>query len=434
MCVEHFFSPTRRLQYICEENGDQDDDPFPFTELALAVSLEDFLNHQWGWNDLLAFASDDVMDKILWITIDAFLVIKNDERDYFDYDELGCFIEATVQESSGREQKLMVLKIGLADIPVLSTRELGVFWHAIMTSSSVKVSLDNGNHSSGMPGPLLSQFLRESPSLRSLDFRWFNFEEEHCRAIATLERTDIEVTLIHCTLEAEDAEDIFIESFRHNQVVSELDSCNMDSNFLCAFSGNNSVKKLTIDTCRCNFCGEEQMRSLAKALTGNTGIEHLAVKYLNVTEEAWSLFFHSLATHPRIKHLLLSHSLARMPGYVYMSAKLNTARMNGIIPMLQRNTVVQTIELLDGFEDEEVYRNSILPRLEMNRSCFEVQRQAVKRADPSIRPQLLGRALHVVRYNPELVFLFLSENVPAFVRTEEVVGEMGDSTILSLLL
>ncbi len=81
------------------KSQDQDDDPFPFTELALAVSLEDFLNHQWGWNDLLAFASDDVMDKILWITIDAFLVIKNDERDYFDYDELGCFIEATVQES-----------------------------------------------------------------------------------------------------------------------------------------------------------------------------------------------------------------------------------------------------------------------------------------------------------------------------------------------
>jgi hypothetical protein len=30
----------------------------------------------------------------------------------------------------------------------------------------------------------------------------------------------------------------------------------------------------------------------------------------------------------------------------------------------------------------------------------------------------------VVRYNPELVFLFLSENVPAFVRTEE--EEAGD--------
>jgi hypothetical protein len=71
------------------------------------------------------------------------------------------------------------------------------------------------------------------------------------------------------------------------------------------------------------------------------------------------------------------------------------------------------------FKNEEVYQNFILPRLEMNRTCFEVQRQAMKRADLSIRPQLLGRALHVVRYNPNLVFQFLSENIPAFVRTEE---------------
>jgi hypothetical protein len=55
----------------------------------------------------------------------------------------------------------------------------------------------------------------------------------------------------------------------------------------------------------------------------------------------------------------------------------------------------------------------------MNRSGFEEQRAALKRADPFIRRQLLGRALHGVRYNPELLFRFLSENIPAFVRTDE---------------
>jgi hypothetical protein len=39
------------------------------------------------------------------------------------------------------------------------------------------------------------------------------------------------------------------------------------------------------------------------------------------------------------------------------------------------------------------------------------------RADLSIRGRLLGRALHVVRNNPDLLFRFLSENVPAFVRS-----------------
>jgi hypothetical protein len=100
--------------------------------------------------------------------------------------------------------------------------------------------------------------------------------------------------------------------------------------------------------------------------------------------------------------------------------------MNAIIQMLHLNTVIHTIELPDALYTEEVYLNSILPRLEMNRTCFEVQRLAVKRADPSIRPQLLGRALHVVRFNPNLVFQFLSENVPAFFRTED---EEEDSAI-----
>jgi hypothetical protein len=104
--------------------------------------------------------------------------------------------------------------------------------------------------------------------------------------------------------------------------------------------------------------------------------------------------------------------------------------MESILQMLHlNNTVVQTIERPYYFNDGVVYQNSILPRLEMNRNCFEVQRQAVKRADPSIRPQVLGRALHAVGYNANLVFQFLSENVPAFVIKKEEEEELGDSTM-----
>jgi hypothetical protein len=67
-------------------------------------------------------------------------------------------------------------------------------------------------------------------------------------------------------------------------------------------------------------------------------------------------------------------------------------------------------------KDEEFFQNSIVPRLEMNRNLFEDQRQALTPADPSMRGQLLGRALHVVRSNPDLLFRFLLENIPVFVR------------------
>jgi hypothetical protein len=197
----------------------------------------------------------------------------------------------------------------------------------------------------------------------------------------------------------------------------------MEASTLAALSGNNSVKKLTISE-HAQFYAEE-MRALLQALLDNLGIEDLSLICLESDDKTWSLLFRSLSAHPRIKRvsLLYNSSNSRAP----LSADSKRTRMNAILQMLHLNTVMHTITLPDAFNDEAVYRNSILPRLEMNRSYFRVQRRAVKRADPSIRPQLLGRALHVVRYNPDLVFRFLSENVPAFVRTEEEDAE--DSAI-----
>jgi hypothetical protein len=94
-----------------------------------------------------------------------------------------------------------------------------------------------------------------------------------------------------------------------------------------------------------------------------------------------------------------------------------TSMMNAILQLAQRNKGVYTIDLPDH-KDEDFYHNSILPRLEMNRT-FEDQRQALIRADPAIRGQLLGRALHVVRNNPDVSFRFLSENVPLFACSDE---------------
>jgi hypothetical protein len=172
------------------------------------------------------------------------------------------------------------------------------------------------------------------------------------------------------------------------------------------------VKKLKFD----HLPALQDIRSLAEALRGNTGIEHFSFKDDKMSDDVWSLLFRSISRHPRVEFLSLTNYRLRPQR---LSAASETRRMNAIIQMLQHNTVLRTIELPDAFETEELYHSSILPRLEMNRSCFEVQRQAVKRADPSIRPQLLGRALYVVQYNPNLVFQFLSENVPAFVGKEE---------------
>jgi hypothetical protein len=411
--MEQFFTPTRRLQDMWELDRDDDADPFEYAEVELAVELEEFLDYHWGWKDLFASTSGDVIDKVLWIG-DMFLVVSA-VSNIFQYDAFSCdyVLHASSVASSGQKQTVTLAKPAYDD---MSTGEVSVFWRAIMTSNSVKVSLkSSGDHYSRLPsGPLLSQFLRESPSLQVLELRMFYFEEEHCRALATLERTDIKVTLNCCTLEPQNAEGTFIKWLRNNQVVTELVYCNVvGSRILSALSGNNSLKRLSL-----RFLREKKIRSLAQALPGNMGIEHLTICDFDFSNETWSLLCRSLSKHPRIGILAFPSNSSGLPLRPLPVAS-KTARMKAITQMLHLNTVIHTIDLAHHLRDEVMYQNSILPRLEMNRSCFEVQRQAVKRADLSIRPQLLGRALHVVRYNSNLVFHFLLENVPAFIRTEE---------------
>ena len=142
-----------------------------------------------------------------------------------------------------------------------------------------------------------------------------------------------------------------------------------------------------------------------------------------MTDERWSLLFRSLWTHPRIHTVNIFYggivTQYHHGSLASLSARSKAGRMHDVLQMLQYNTVVQEIDLSEDLKDEEIYENSIVPRLEMNRSRFEEQRQALKRADPSIRSRVLGKALYVVRYNPDLFFQFLSENVPAFVRSDE---------------
>jgi hypothetical protein len=59
--------------------------------------------------------------------------------------------------------------------------------------------------------------------------------------------------------------------------------------------------------------------------------------------------------------------------------------------MMELNTVLQTIELSEHQRDEQIYTESIIPRLETNR--YRPRVLAAKRADISLRRPLLGMAL-----------------------------------------
>jgi hypothetical protein len=411
--MQQFFkNPTRRLRDRWEEAGD---DSFEYAEVQLAAPVDEFLACRWDWAAFRAFVGDGPMRKIVWITEDTFLSVDDDlcledgNGDFGYIPQLIVYFTA----KSGENQKLNLWVSDNSEY--LPSAACSVLWHAMTTSNSVKLMLQSFFVHGLSSGPVLSEFLVESTGLLVLEFEGLVFEEEHCRALAALQRTDLEIEFNECTLEPQDAEDIFIKWFQRNQVVTDLYCCTMGSSTLSALiSVNSSVKKLSFNGCE---FGDEHIRSLAQALPSNQGIVNLRLTNVVMSDETWGVLFRAMSTHPRIKHLLLWHYGPTRPPK--LSAESKTNRMHAIAQMLQHNTVVCTISLPDSVKDDKIYRKSILPRLEMNRSCFEAERQAMNRADYSIRAKLLGRALHVVRFNPNLLFQFLSENVPAFVRSEK---------------
>jgi hypothetical protein len=53
--MEQFFTPTQRYRDKWELDRDDVDGPFEYTEVELAVPVEDFLVYRWDWEDLRAF-------------------------------------------------------------------------------------------------------------------------------------------------------------------------------------------------------------------------------------------------------------------------------------------------------------------------------------------------------------------------------------------
>jgi hypothetical protein len=403
--MEHFFTPTRRLRdrhdnYISDEMTG-------YTQVQLAVSIEAFMNHRWNWSDFQAFVTGDEqgeMGKILWITEHAFIWVEDENTalEFYLLHNHTLREHASFTAPSGETHVLCFAKV--YGSPPLSAGASSVFWHAVTTSNCVQLKLEGGCSRFGLySGPALLQFLTASPLLELLECQGMVLRAAYCLALSTLERTGLEVTFQECVFDVQQgAKDTFIEWLRHSQVVTKLERCS-DRDIISALNGNSSVKSLITTS----GCYEHE---LVQALSGNQGIENLRV--LSLSAYTWSVLLRSLWAHPRIQSMSLGF-------FSSLSAASKTCFMNGVLQLVQCNTVVHTIDLPAHAKDEEFFQNSIVPRLEMNRHFFQDQRQALTRADPSVRGQLLGRALHIVRHNPDLLFRFLSENVPAFVRSDE---------------
>jgi len=120
------------------------------------------------------------------------------------------------------------------------------------------------------------------------------------------------------------------------------------------------------------------------------------------SDTIWVGLCEALRTHPNLQELSLRHHV--FGGDVQH-------RTNALARMMRSNTVLQKLPFFGLAYHRRIFEELVDPRLEMNRSFYADQRITIKTESIAVRPKLLGRALTVVRFNPNLLFLFLSENV-----------------------
>jgi hypothetical protein len=156
------------------------------------------------------------------------------------------------------------------------------------------------------------------------------------------------------------------------------------------------------------------MAILFAAVANNKSLVDLDLNGRSINNDSWTLLCESLKAHPTLTSLDIRNTRYTL----VLSDEQKSHRTRLLSEMMKENTVLHTITLWEGERDEKIYMEEISPYLETNR--YRPRVVAVKKTTERLfREKVLGRALDCVKSNPNLVWMFLSENVDAFVRSEE---------------
>jgi hypothetical protein len=392
--MESLFSPTTRYRDLLNERAPNHVTlPENFREVELSVSLEELkLSRHATWDAFVEFVRGD---KVVWMAPGVFI---------------------SVSCSRYHHNKLYPQLLHLAQLQ--TSAKLSVFascaQQAVETCDFVVHLLAASEH------PIVAcwgtrQILPVSGSglldlatktsharLRELSLRYLILDESHCRTLATASHDNLQVGLFNCSF-ADAGTNTVLHSLQHDQGPTELFQCWIDAGSLASALGRNrGLKRLTMN----QDLVESEMLAIGQALATNQGLEHLSLCGQSISDNNWNTMCNSLRTHLKLKSLDLFHTQD-----VLWTEKKRATRIRAVAAMLLSNTVLEKIYFSPSEVDEQLFKDVISPRLEMNRSLFESQRQAVQLVPCSQRPKLLGRALYAVRYNPNLVWMFLSENI-----------------------
>jgi hypothetical protein len=403
--IEALFRPSTRWRDLYP------DDPLPdnWTEVELLPHLTplDILATGITWDEFRRF----LLHKIVWMTPDVFFC--DGYMSHTEDDQLVLRLGAI-----GGTELLVYVTPDTAAAVATATCDFAVRLYA--TCKRRELFIDGGRNtvSTHLSGAALSLFFQESrDSLQKFTLTFMILSEDQCLALATMSRLDVEVTISHCRL-TDDAADAFVECLQSDIGPVKLHMCEIDSQILAnALTGNSRVTRFKPD-----FDGTDDADKaiLFRALANNRGLVELNLEDISISDHNWCILCEALQAHPTLTSLNLQDTKPTIPnGFpIIWSAEQKTRRTRLLADMVQQNTVLHTIQLHSSERGDQIFREEIRPKLETN--LYRPRVLAVKKTkDRPFREKVLGRAVYIVRSNPNLVWMLLSENVDAFVRSEE---------------
>jgi hypothetical protein len=255
--------------------------------------------------------------------------------------------------------------------------------------------------------PSLTNLMEQCQSLKVL--RLVNIEaldEDQISVLGAYSRPDLEIVLVGCAI-THAGESTLTEVLTRNKGPTKLDLCDID-NFVLAngLRGNSRLKSWRPNLSINREVANREVLAIMDALQENKGLVDLDLCYgLHENDETWGAICDSLKAHPTIEVLDLRADHADTT----TAPAVLKFRMQLLLDMVKVNMSIRTIHLNSYHSQHEIFRESIIPCLEMNNLRSRVR--AIQKTLPVMyRAKVLGRALLAARKDVNLFWMLLSGN------------------------
>ena len=393
----------------------------------LSESAQNILATGITWKDLLRF----LPGKIAWISPDVYVCTEGFTSFLTDFP----MVLLLAVNPSGQPNLCVHVS---SSSPVTAATVACDFMVRLLASSEdhedvfLKGCPSNNLHAVPTPisGVALSHFFqdssRDNSNLRMVHFSGMALSEDQSLALGTmpsrLASNDVEIRLSGCSLAGDGrgaAAAAFVgclQSDRGGPV--SLFRCKIRSHILTTILiGKSRVTRIKLGYY--DMSDPVLMALLfGTVLASNRGLVDLDLRCHSISDESWSILCHSLEQHPSLTSLDLRDTRPTRQASKEVMLEQKRTRTGAIADLLERNTILQTVHLSEQERESRIYTELIQPRLEMN--LYRARILAINDSTQNDRPfreKVLGRALHCVRSNPNLVQMCLSQNMDVVLGT-----------------